>query len=246
MRIVIPILKLLKTCTICSLICLTSNIAYADNWQSNSITFSHGGNYQLGDQDREIITFEHANGWEYGDTFFFTDISFLENSSTKVYGELHPRISLGKVLDKQLDYGIINDVLIATQLEFGSDNIRVYLYGLGTNVKIPGFSYFMLNGYVRDNENLSGSTYQISAVWDYRFPIGNRKMTINGFADWAGGEDNLEENLTIVPQFLLDIGDVWNKPNRLYGGLEYQYWHNKFGVNGIEEHAPQAIVKFIF
>ena len=224
-----------------------ANMAYAsDFWQSNSVTLSHGTHYELGDVNREIATFEHANNWKYGDTFFFTDVSFLERVSTKVYGELHPRFSLGKILDKPFKYGIFDDVLLATQLEFGSDDIRVYLYGLGTNLKIPGFTYFTLNGYVRDNAHLSGATYQISAVWDYPMSILGRRVAVTGFTDWAGGEDGLEKNLTFVPQVLVDIGEIWNKPNRFYGGIEYQYWYNKFGVKGIEEHAPQVIVKFFF
>lgn len=225
---------------------LSSAANASDFWQSNSITLSHGGHYELGDPNREIVTLEHANSWKYGDTFFFADLSFLDRVTTKVYGEVHPRLSFGKMLDKPLKYGIFDDVLLATQLEFGSDDIRVYLYGLGTNLKIPGFNYVILNGYIRDNAHLNGVTYQISTVWDYPFSLAGKKFVINGFADWAGGEDGLEENLTVVPQFLFDIGGNWNKPNCFYGGMEYQYWHNKFGVKGIEEHAPQLIVKVLF
>lgn len=217
-----------------------------DFWQSNSLTFSYGSNYKLGDVNREIITYEHADNWKYGDTFFFTDFSFLDHGKKKYYGEVHPRLSFGKITGNKLSYGVFDDVLLATQMEFGSDNVRVYLYGLGTNLKIPGFTFVTLNAYVRDNAHRTGATYQVSSCWDYPLASGRHKGTITGFTDWAGGENGLEKNLTVVPQFLLDVGNYWNTPGRLYAGMEYQYWYNKFGVKNVDEHAPQAIVKYIF
>lgn len=217
-----------------------------DFWQINSLSFLHGSDYKLGEATRNIMTYEHTDGWKYGDTFFFTDLSFLDENKTEYYAELQPRFSLSKISGKKFSYGMVDDILIATQMEFGSHDVRTYLYGLGADLKIPGFTFLNVEAYVRDNAYLPGATYQFTTAWDRPFVIANSKWTITGFVDWAGGEDQLSSNVIAAPQLLLDIGNYWNLPGKLYGGIEYQYWHNKFGVHGVDEHAPQAMVKFFF
>lgn len=230
--------------------CFIAGNAFAGNfWQMNNLAFLEGTNYELGDRNREIITYEHANDWKYGDTFFFTDVSFLHQNNkhrTEYYGEIQPRFSLGKITGNKPSLGIFEDILLATQMEFGKGDILVYLYGLGTNIKLPGFTCFQLNAYVRDNSHLNGATYQITTGWDYLLGNEQHKGRITGYVDWAGGEDMLKSNVTAVSQFLWDIGNYWQKGGHTYAGVEYQYWHNKYGVDGIEEHAPQLIVKYIF
>ena len=49
------------------------------------------------------------------------------------------------------------------------------------------------------------------------------------------------------PRLLLDVGDlVWNKQGQFFAGIEYQYWHNKFGIDGVTESTPQAQIKWVF
>ena len=48
--------------------------------------------------------------------------------------------------------------------------------------------------------------------------------------------------INAAPQLLLDVGNLWGAEDRLYAGVEYQVWRNKFGIEGADEDNPQLIV----
>jgi len=51
----------------------------------------------------------------------------------------------------------------------------------------------------------------------------------------------------IVPRLLFDVGETLNMgDNKLWVGVEYQYWHNKFGIEGKTESVHQAQIKWVF
>ncbi|MFK8068468.1 MAG: hypothetical protein AB8D52_09490 [Gammaproteobacteria bacterium] len=51
----------------------------------------------------------------------------------------------------------------------------------------------------------------------------------------------------IVPRLLLDVGNVFGyKQGKLMAGIEYQYWHNKFGIKGVTESVVQAQLMWKF
>ena len=65
------------------------------------------------------------------------------------------------------------------------------------------------------------------------------------FTDIAGSEGNLAFNIDAQPRLLIDLGKFWDAPNSVYFGTEVIYWHNKYGVKGVNEFAPQAMIKFV-
>jgi len=240
--------------SLCSTLLLTMTIAPEANagaafWQSTNIQYLYGGGFKLGSKDRSTITVEHANAWKYGDTFFFLDVTDPEidrtGSTTGLYSELSPRFSLGKILNKNLSFPFVKDVLVATTLEMGS-GFHNYLYGVGLSLDLPKFSFADINFYVRNDPKQKGATYQITPAWSLPFNVGNAKLVFEGFGDFAGSEGNLAFNIDLQPRLLLDLGNFWGSPDCLYGGTEVIYWHNKFGVKGVEEIAPQVMVKWVF
>ena len=72
-------------------------------------------------------------------------------------------------------------------------------------------------------------------------------MVFEGFFDYAWGEDPLEDNIITAPRLLVDVGGLagWGE-NQLQVGVEYQIWRNKFGIDGMDEDVPQAMVKWIW
>ena len=101
------------------------------HWQSNSLTYLYGKDYKVNPQIQQTVTFEHANACKYGDTFFFVD-SILYNGKGDVegtddstfYGEFSPRLSFGKIFQRDLSFGPITDVLVAMTYEFGEGEDR--------------------------------------------------------------------------------------------------------------------------
>jgi nucleoside-specific outer membrane channel protein Tsx len=92
-----------------------------------------------------------------------------------------------------------------------------------------------------------GQTWQVTIAWNKPFEIGAIKFLAEGFTDLQGSEGGRKPNQLVVPRFLVDIGDLArHSPEKLMAGIEYQYWHNKFGVGGVTESVPQAQVKWTF
>jgi len=222
----------------------------ADRWSSTNVQVLYGETFELGPDTRTILTLEHASGWEYGDNFFFVDVTSFEDEGTELYGELLSRLSLSKISGKTVGVGPLTDVLLAGHLEFGRSagdvESRTYLYGIGTDWKIPGFAFFHLDFFVRDDANIDASpTWQITPSWLYPFNIGPVKASFGGFIDFAGGQGDEERSIIGAPQLLVDVGNFWGAPERLHAGVEYQFWRNKFGIDGVDEDVVQLMVKWV-
>ena len=217
------------------------------DWSATNIQLLQGNHYKIGDETRTIATFEHANGWKYGDFFIFADQIWQDDGQYSYYVEPTLRFSLSKIFDRDLSYRLLRDVLIATHIEKAKGNKSTKLNGVAFDFNLPGFNFFKTHAFLRDNPNLSGSTYQITFAWNSSFKIKNVNFLIEGFADFAGGEDDKRSNQLIVPRFLIDVGQIIKiKENKLWAGIEWQYWHNKLGLDGVTESVPQLQLKYVF
>ncbi len=47
-------------------------------WQNNSLTYLWGKNFKVNPAIQQTVTFEHADGWKYGDNFIFVDKIFYQ------------------------------------------------------------------------------------------------------------------------------------------------------------------------
>lgn len=219
-------------------------------WSSTNLQYHYGAEYELGDEERSLITLEHASGWKYGDNFFFVDITNPDRAGeltqTEFYGEIAPRLSFGKMTGADLSAGIVKDVLIATTLEVG-DGFHNYLYGLGVDLDVPGFAFFQVNWYARHEVSFGTDTgQQVTLAWLMPFKLGRAQFAFEGFFDYAWDVSPSEDNIITQPRLLLDVGSFWDAPGVLQAGIEYQVWRNKFGVDGVNENFPQLMVKWIF
>jgi nucleoside-specific outer membrane channel protein Tsx len=77
---------------------------------------------------------------------------------TTYYGEFSPRLSFGKIFDRNLAFGPIKDVLLAMTYERGEGDNEAYLIGPGFDLNVPGFNYFTLNFYLRNTEGSRPAT----------------------------------------------------------------------------------------
>lgn len=223
-------------------------------WQETNFQYLWGGNFRsletktAKDNSRSTITVEHADAWKYGDNFFFFDITNPEinrnGPKTSIYGEISPRLSLGKITGQDLSAPYLKDVLVAGTLELGN-GFHNYLYGLGLSLNLPKFNFADLNLYLRNDTVQHGVTYQVTPVWQVPFTVGKASVIFEGFVDVAGKEDKSEFNIDAQPRLLVDMGNFWEAPGKVYLGTEFIYWHNKFGIKGVEEYAPQVMVKWV-
>lgn len=231
---------------------LSSAASQAADWSSTNVQMLHGDGYELGDSEMSIMTVEHASGWKYGDNFFFLDVSNPFAKGTGYYAEFSPRLSLGNISGKKLAFGIVKDVLLAGTQEMGED-LRATLLGVGVALNLPKFAFADINLYYRESKrdwltDQSDSGLQVTIDWLLPFTLGNQKFAFEGFADYAwgekGGSSPKADNLIAGPRLLIDAGNWFGAPGKVQVGIEYQIWHNKFGVKGVDEDVVQAMFKW--
>lgn len=210
-------------------------------WQDNSLTYLNGIDFKVDPPKQQTVTFEHASGWSFGDLFIFVDGIKYNTEATNgagdghtFYGEISPRLSLGKISGADLSFGPVKDVLLAATYEFGEDDVDSYLLGPAVDLNIPGFDYFQLNTYLRttDGRRDGDNVWQITPVWSYTIPVGDSDLVIDGFMDWVvDNDDSYHANLHFNPQIKYDPAKAMGWGKRFYVGVEYDYWSDKYGID---------------
>ncbi len=248
-------------------------------WMDNSITGLAGSGFEIDDGDQFAGTFEHASGWSFGDLFMFADFTHFKNPTGNDdwtwYGEISPRLSFGKILNKDLSFSIFGqnlvvwkDALLAMTYERGeeADLTESLLVGLGFDLDLSAlgvfgdrFNYFQVNFYARnelndgagDDPDRGFKDLQITVSASYPIEFGRTKILVDGFFDYVAGFGPQAQNFHLVPQIKLDVGNYFGKPKVLYAGVEIDYWINKFGLEGssafdTDQLAISGLVKFHF
>ena len=226
---------------------LVSVAAHAEIlWQDNSLTLLHGNDYKVDysldsdDASRNVVTFEHASGHSWGDLFMFADYLTSDAGSHELYTEISPRLSLGKLGGRDLSWGPVKDVLLASTLELGNmddpDHLTATgphftnkLAGVGFDLAVPGFNYVQANFYHRDNDDKADNE-QLTLVWALPFVLGEQEFLYDGFIDWTSASTDAHPSMNFASQLKWDVGAQWGKPKALYAGIEYVHWNDKFGI----------------
>jgi nucleoside-specific outer membrane channel protein Tsx len=240
-----------------SLLCLANSVSAETLWSDNSISYlKNVDDFQvLENDDVDVITFEHASGHNWGDVFFFVDrITASKDSNNgkyeETYGEASARLSLSYVTGNKLAIGPIKDLFIAGTYEHDTGNSDGFgfgfnnqLLGFGAAWDVKGFNYLDSNVYYANNDD-TDNDYQLTVAWGYPIAIGDHDVMVDGFFDWSSAADDHKADFHFNPQVRLDVGKYFGKAKFFEVGIEYSYWHNKFGINGIDnENTVSAIVK---
>lgn len=243
-------------------------------YSSWDIQYLHGSNFQepfnARDVHKDIVTIENSSAWSWGSSYFFIDTLYstehdldedgLEVHAWEGYAEWYPSASISKMTGTNLSAGILNDVSLTMGFNVGRKstgaNPLVYLPGLTFDFKLPGFAFFSLGTYAYvdqgevsngDSNNCHSPGAQVTPSWLVPFSIGSADFQFGGFVDFITAHGNCASQVVSQPQLTMDVGKMLGaKPGKFYAGVEYQYWNNKFGFDGLDEHFPQAMVKYQF
>jgi len=235
-------------------------------WQNNSLTYLYGKDFKVdAGEIQQTITFEHASGWTWGDMFLFVDNKWYNglsgNDGHTYYGEFSPRLSFGKITGADLSFGPVKDVLLSATYERGEDRNRNYLLGPAVDLDMPGFDRLAINTYYRKPDGITGKPggqWQITPTWAMTFPVGKSDILFDGYIDWVvndkkNGNTELKKNFHFNPQVKYDLGKALDyTPGKLYVGIEYDYWSNKYGLEDgslpfkTDQNTFSAIVKAHF
>lgn len=220
-------------------------------WKDTSLTLLYGQGYAVTHDDAAIATIEHASGHSWGDLFLFADFIEFDDDTTDVYGELKPRLSLGKLTGDKYAFGPVTDVLIAAEWHKGEQDVEAYNLGLGFDLAVPGARFFTLGVFHRNDRHQGEHSVMVNSAWAFPFELGPTKWMFDGYADWIDNEGTLHSHFLSEVQLKIDIGDFWGRSGKLYAGIEYSHWDNKFGLAGIpgldtDQSVVQALLKYHF
>lgn len=221
--------------------------AWADGWSSSNIQLLQGHGYEFGSESRTTMTLEHAQGWGGDDIYMFVDLTQRSDIDTEAYAEFYGQKSLW-----QPQSGLVSNISLSVGLNAGSepenDPFAAYLAGVSFDFRVPGFSFVQLDVHAYKDDSVHTTGWQFTPVWELPFNIGEADLRFRGFVDVRTPKTNAGHNWTTLaqPQLLLDVGKLLGHKGHVYAGMEYQYWHNKFGVKGVDEHFPNAMLMYAF
>ncbi len=204
-------------------------------WNDNSFSFLKGNHYEVGDSDKTVFTLEHVSGHTWGDVFLFVDRLRSQSGDSETYFEISPRLSFNKLTDVESGNGLITDLLLAFTWESGESNsnsssFENQLIGPSVDLNVPGFSVFQLSLFHRNNESRANN-WQMTYVWALPFELGDESFLYDGFIDWTSSNEDTHSSMNFTSQLKWNIGNhLFNNEEKLYLGIEYVYWQNKYGI----------------
>ncbi|MEX2639075.1 MAG: outer membrane protein OmpK [Balneolales bacterium] len=215
---------------------------------SSGIEFLYGEDFPPAGNDLVTVTPTHSGIYGVFEQYGFVDLYYeAHGEETSAHLEWYPKMSLSRLSGRQVGAGPVTDILLGAgiNVDFGEgSNPWVWLAGPAWKFAVPGFDSFQLETYyyrqVDYNGNEFKGTYQITPSWDIFLPLSEQlRFRFTGFVDFIGDRGPGHNQIITQPQFLLDIGNLWNNPGRIFAGTEWRYWHNKGGVEGVTESVPQ-------
>jgi len=226
---------------------LSLTASAGDMWSATDVQLLHGHGYKFGSSSRSTMTIEHAQGKDGDDVYMFVDLTDRADVGSEAYGEIYGQKSLW-----QPEHGLISNVSLSLGLNAGSepekDPFAAYLAGMSFDFRLPGFDFFQFDIHAYKDDSVHTTGWQFTPVWEMPFRLGGLNFRFRGFSDVLTPNTNSSHNWSILaqPQLLLDIGQLAGKEKHVYAGVEYQYWHNKFGVSGVNEHLPNLMLMYAF
>jgi len=164
-----PLLKSLKNAkkNFLLLIFVFNSFSYlqANAQGSDSLELVYSDAYDRGGRDgQSLMTYKHSRTWSFGDNFYFLDLSNLGNfeNAGNTYFEWAPRISPGKILgDGPVPFGLIRDFYLISEFDYVHNKHvekTTFLAGLSVDLALPGFRFFKLHVFNRNDPTISGHT----------------------------------------------------------------------------------------
>ena len=205
----------------------------------NSLSVLRGHDYEVGDPKRTVFTYEHFSAHTWGDVFVFIDRLQSDDGDGETYMEVSPRLSLAS-----FESGFVKSFGLSTTAEVG-DGFTHLLGGGAVDVNVPGLRFLQLNFYRRINQDQADS-WQFTPVWAAGVSLGKAELLYDGFIDWYTKNSDREGEFNWTSQLKINVGSLAGLKKRIYVGVEYVFWLNKFGIRDVDEKNLNALVKYHF
>ncbi len=229
-------------------------LPYENDETRTVFTFEHCGETDFGDT---FMFFDYL--WNNdGDREFYAEV----NPRISLGKALNKDLSNGIIQDYFLSYCYEHDdTFYSNDSGTNTDlHLRNHLFGFGINFKFKGFTHFKIDYFLRANgqsDHPAGhapyKNQQVTLCWGYPFNIGDAEFVYDGFVDYttpettvtaSRGREEHKASTNFTSQLKWNLGKALKlknyKKNKLYLGVEYVYWTNKFGIEDGKELFPGA------
>jgi nucleoside-specific outer membrane channel protein Tsx len=223
------------------------------------ITFQHAGGWEYGDNFFFM---------DYSRYSVNNNANFPVSDSSELYGEWYSNFSLGAITGNDLSFGPVKDIGLVAGFNYAPEVDSAWvLPGVRFSLDLPGFAFAQIDvtGYMHQgggNTDSSiftvvdeDSSFMIDFAWAYPFKVGATSWSIEGHLEYIDGRTQvnnfgtteLESWILFQPLVRLDVGELIGTPsNRLFAGIEYQYWKNKLGTKGVDDNTVQFLAVWRF
>ncbi|MBM7062880.1 nucleoside-binding protein [Pseudomonas sp. UL073] len=208
-------------------------------------SFTHASGYQYGSNYFNLDVFlSDSNDPRKG----------TDHGGSEVYGVYRHQLFASRVFDRKFDNALVKDYALTLGFDANRNNNlasakkRALVFGPTLKLNTAGFTDFSVLYYKEKNhsgipnakhpDHTFDATYMLSLAWMRPFEIGGHAAKFQGFVNHVGdkGEDYNDKDTapeTLMRAALMVAARPGKnvKPN-LYFGVGYEYWHNKFGVDG--------------
>ncbi|WP_413283892.1 outer membrane protein OmpK [Vibrio sp. MA40-2] len=182
-----------------------------------------------GESNHDYLEMEFGGRSGIFDLYGYVDIFNLTTSSdsdkagaAKSFMKLAPRVSLDGLLEKDLSFGPVQELYVATLFEwsgdaestFGVNNSKV---GIGSDVMVPWLGKIGLNLYGYYNNNAKDwNGFQISTNWfkPFHFFENGSFISYQGYIDYQFAMDDADGN---------KFGSTASNGGAMFNGI---YWHS--------------------
>lgn len=177
-----------------------------------------------------------------------------DHGSSEVYAVYRHQLFASRVFDRDFGNGLVRDYALTLGFDASRNNNlasakkRTLVFGPTLKFDTPGFLDLSLLYYQeRNHSGIPGvrhpnhdfdATYMLSLTWLRPFQIGEHDAKFQGFLNHTGEKGGDYNDRDTAPETLMRAALMVAarpgskvRPN-LYLGVGYEYWHNKFGVDG--------------
>jgi nucleoside-specific outer membrane channel protein Tsx len=207
---------------------------------------------------KTIIAFTSATGYKYGTTFVTIDFLQSDSKdpgggvagkpgAQEVYGVFRTTVDLGKVTGASLKMGPVRGLGVTAGFDINTKNDgyaskkRMAVAGPTVMMEVPGF--LNLSALLFDESNAPQAITRryhyknhLALEADWGIAIGDLPLSFNGYALWITAKGKDEFGAQTAPEshvdmdLMLDAGSLLGASRKTWlVGVEYEYWHNKFG-----------------
>lgn len=235
---------------ICSLL-LPSLPSVAQEYSGySSLQLLYGKEQESSGIQLSTLTAEHVGSYGVFEQFGFADFMYNStNDNFDIYLEWYPKLHLLPYSEEKKGWGPFSAILFGGGINvmvLNPDDFFVALGGPVWQFSVPGFDLLQLETYLYQQLEYSLS-YQLTLSWELPLKISEVvRFRFRGFIDHIGPYDEMDNQLITQPQLLLDAGNLWSSPGHIYTGLEWKYWHNFAGMEGVTESIPQLEILIEF